>query len=211
MTAVGTPLFCAPEIFRGDTYSEAVDVYSFGLILLAISIDEPLIDFLKRCWAAFKGKLKGPRNYRVVMTALALEGWRPALATALDSASVAGNVGSGFAPQVPPSVAALICKCWQHDPASRPSFAEIIVEFRGGIKEEIHAGIFSRRAPLPSKLLSVPVSSSAVNGATSVFSEYPESMVPADKAESKAARNPMMRSSFSTSDNPVKTTEDIIV
>lgn len=30
MTAVGTPLFCAPEVMRGDAYDEKVDVYSFG-------------------------------------------------------------------------------------------------------------------------------------------------------------------------------------
>jgi serine/threonine protein kinase len=36
MTAVGTPLFCAPEILRGEAYGASADVYSFGLLLLAM-------------------------------------------------------------------------------------------------------------------------------------------------------------------------------
>lgn len=36
MTAVGTPLFCAPEITRGEAYDASADVYSFGLLLLAM-------------------------------------------------------------------------------------------------------------------------------------------------------------------------------
>jgi serine/threonine protein kinase len=36
MTAVGTPLFCAPEILRGEAYDASADVYSFGLLLLAM-------------------------------------------------------------------------------------------------------------------------------------------------------------------------------
>jgi serine/threonine protein kinase len=77
---VGTPLFTAPEIFRGDFYDESVDVYSYSMIfyhiLLGLSpwaglsgldavtkaamdgerpliprnIDERLSTLLKRCW-----------------------------------------------------------------------------------------------------------------------------------------------------------------
>jgi serine/threonine protein kinase len=36
MAAVGTPLFCAPEIMRGEAYNASADVYSFGLLLLAM-------------------------------------------------------------------------------------------------------------------------------------------------------------------------------
>ena len=34
--AAGTPLFCAPEILRGEAYDASADVYSFGLLLLAM-------------------------------------------------------------------------------------------------------------------------------------------------------------------------------
>ena len=36
-SAVGTPLYAAPEIFNGENYDERVDVYSYGLILLAFA------------------------------------------------------------------------------------------------------------------------------------------------------------------------------
>jgi serine/threonine protein kinase len=51
MTAVGTPLFCAPEIFQGEAYNEKVDVYSFGLTLLEMATSEPLLDFIGGRWA----------------------------------------------------------------------------------------------------------------------------------------------------------------
>jgi len=33
MTVCGTPCWVAPEIFKGEPYTEAVDVYSFGVVL----------------------------------------------------------------------------------------------------------------------------------------------------------------------------------
>ena len=44
MTNVGTPLFCAPEVFRGETYDEKCDCYSFGLVLLSMAVEEPLLE-----------------------------------------------------------------------------------------------------------------------------------------------------------------------
>ena len=35
MTMVGTPLYTAPEIVSGEKYDEKIDVYSFGICLLA--------------------------------------------------------------------------------------------------------------------------------------------------------------------------------
>ena len=46
MTAVGTPLFAAPEVMRGEAYDEKADVYSFGLLLLALCVDEPLLQYV---------------------------------------------------------------------------------------------------------------------------------------------------------------------
>ena len=33
MTVCGTPCWVAPEIFRGEIYTEKVDIYSFGIVL----------------------------------------------------------------------------------------------------------------------------------------------------------------------------------
>ena len=37
MTTVGTPIYIAPEIMRNDKYNSKVDVYSFGVCLLAMA------------------------------------------------------------------------------------------------------------------------------------------------------------------------------
>ena len=34
MTAVGSPLYAAPELIKGEAYGEKVDVYTFGLAVL---------------------------------------------------------------------------------------------------------------------------------------------------------------------------------
>jgi serine/threonine protein kinase len=36
MTQVGTQLYVAPEVVRGDRYTEKCDVYSFAVVLLAM-------------------------------------------------------------------------------------------------------------------------------------------------------------------------------
>ena len=50
MTAVGTPLFAAPELFRGEHYDEKVDVYSFGMLLIAMGTNEELPAFVGERW-----------------------------------------------------------------------------------------------------------------------------------------------------------------
>ena len=37
---VGTPLYCAPEIFLGENYSESVDIYSLGVMLNEMDVQE---------------------------------------------------------------------------------------------------------------------------------------------------------------------------
>ncbi len=36
MTHCGTPCWTAPEILRGETYDEKVDIYSFGIVMWEI-------------------------------------------------------------------------------------------------------------------------------------------------------------------------------
>lgn len=38
MTMVGTPMYCAPEIIIGERYNKSVDVYSFGMLLLTLTL-----------------------------------------------------------------------------------------------------------------------------------------------------------------------------
>ena len=45
MSAVGTH-FSRARMMRGECYDESADVYSFGLTLIAMCVEESLLDFL---------------------------------------------------------------------------------------------------------------------------------------------------------------------
>ncbi len=36
MTVVGTPYWMAPEMLRGESYDEKVDVFSYGIVLCEV-------------------------------------------------------------------------------------------------------------------------------------------------------------------------------
>ena len=40
-TAIGTPLYMAPEIFKGEKYRGAVDIWSIGIILYVLMCGYP--------------------------------------------------------------------------------------------------------------------------------------------------------------------------
>ena len=49
MTACGTPLYIAPEVFAGEHYGEAIDVYAFGLMLFELlARQRPMLDHFRR-------------------------------------------------------------------------------------------------------------------------------------------------------------------
>lgn len=130
MTSVGTPLYCAPEIARGDNYDEKVDVYSFGLVLLAMTVRGPLLDFIGQRWCVDNGKSSPPKNVMRLITAMQ-SGWRPVTV-------------SSPVPATPSSINALIIKCCIEDPAGRPTFSEILTELGGSCESEISDADFKR-------------------------------------------------------------------
>jgi serine/threonine protein kinase len=100
-TEVGTPYLMAPEVFTSSTgaeYTNAVDVYSFGMMLLEIFYDAELKKL------AFNGLSAMAVSRKV------LSGWRPDLSK-VEAAEE--------------EVARLIAMCWVHEPAERPTFMEI--------------------------------------------------------------------------------------
>jgi len=76
MTAVGTPLYVAPEIARGERYDEKVDIYSFGLVLLEMSINIPLLQLIGERWKLHFHKKKIPTAMRMIRS-MTENGWRP--------------------------------------------------------------------------------------------------------------------------------------
>ena len=96
MTGCGSVLWMAPEILLGKTYNEKVDVFSFGMCVLEM-VDCNLP------WAGTATPAEVP--HRVTKPGL-----RPTRQLR----------------QAKPFVRRLIEQCWQHNPARRPSFAEIV-------------------------------------------------------------------------------------
>lgn len=130
MTAVGTPLYCAPEIVRGDNYDEKVDVYSFGLVLLGMAVGGSLLDFIGERWRVHHGKSSAPKNVNRLINAMH-GGWRPVSA-------------ESPVPATPSSINALIIMCCIDDPTRRPTFNEILSELGGSCESEISAADFKR-------------------------------------------------------------------
>ena len=131
--AVGTPLFAAPEIMNGSKYDQMVDVYSYGLVLMTIAVDVPILDFITRRWCVAFGKKKVPTQPLRVLNKMNDGSWRPV------------TTDNPIA-QAPPTINSLIIRCCDHNPDNRPSFNEILHELSGVCKEEIDNCIFTRKA-----------------------------------------------------------------
>ena len=106
---IGTPIYMAPEIIVGNRnrYGQGADVYSFGILM----------------WAMWHRDIP----YKNLI-----------LTENLDAFQLAQRVSRGLRPthmedsgastqnqSMPLNYARLMDACWQHDPATRPSFAEL--------------------------------------------------------------------------------------
>ena len=196
-TSVGTPLFAAPELCREDEYDEKVDVYSFGMLLMAMCTTEELPGFVGERWRAHFGKKKVPNPktlafMSVLNPAVWVDGWRPVtIEHPIDGA--------------PSSVVALIVQCCAHNPAERPSFKQILTDLSSGaIASEIEGSLgpnaFSRKRAV--QLESATSPELAVTQDLDASSEgYPEEMRRASEARlagDTGTPNPMRTSRAST-------------
>jgi len=141
MTAVGTPLFCAPEIARGEAYDESVDVYSFGLTLLDMTTEQDILELIGERWAAAFDKKKIPKQPNRIIRSMTEDGWRP----------VTAENPVSFAPE---TINALLVRCCAHEPKERPSFVEIVSCLEVQCEDEIGRTIdFWTRQPHPTSKL----------------------------------------------------------
>ena len=93
---LGTPLYMAPEILRGEKkFGPAVDVFAFGI--LANEIVTGKVPYYEL------GEISP-----YILANNVMSGYRPT-----------------FPDNVPPKMRKLIESCWSHDPSDRPSFDEI--------------------------------------------------------------------------------------
>ena len=120
MTQVGTPIYIAPEVVKGEYYSEKADVFSFAMTVLQFCLkNQPLLEFLKEQYQVLKGRepTLGRVSHEVV-----IKEWRP---------NMEGIEG------VPRSVVELLMICWAEYPDVRPTFREIVDYVQAEVREEV--------------------------------------------------------------------------
>jgi serine/threonine protein kinase len=103
--SIGTPTHMAPELVSGDgDYNFAVDVYAFAVTL-----------------------------YRLFADAKTLSGASRPFTTPFELLTrVTAGVRFVKAPEIPEAIWDIITRCWEQDPAKRPTFWQLLNEFHGG-------------------------------------------------------------------------------
>jgi len=94
----GSALWMAPEVLLRQPFDEKIDVYAFGLILWELQTQEVLFPQYD--------------DFGPFSDAVAKRGERPPISTRLEAQQ--------------PSLVALMQDCWRADPATRPSFGEVL-------------------------------------------------------------------------------------
>jgi serine/threonine protein kinase len=124
MTAVGTPLFSSPEVMRGEMYDEKADVYSFGMTLMAMAVNEPLLTFIGERWRVAFKKERAPLQAIRIIRPMTEDGWRPV-------------TDQNVILTAPMAINFLIMKCCSHEARVRPTFEEILGALNGICSQEV--------------------------------------------------------------------------
>ncbi|ETV93344.1 TKL protein kinase [Aphanomyces invadans] len=99
---VGTYLWTAPEILRGDRYTVSADIYSLGVLLGELDSHQPPF-------------------YNVT-----IEDGGPMLGVSIMMRVMQNQLHVDVSPQCPPRIASLIDLCTGHGPAQRPTAAQVL-------------------------------------------------------------------------------------
>lgn len=108
-SGVGTLLWTAPEVVRGERYTEKADVYSFGIVLSE----------LDTCLLPFAQVIKGDPRQMNNMEALPL--------------IRSGMLKPQFRSDCPPALRALALTCVDNDPTTRPNAMQIVYMLRSKV------------------------------------------------------------------------------
>ena len=111
MSVAGTPLYMAPEVFRGDYYDESADVYSFAIIMCAVACNGRLDQFFSQSLAGEELEEIGSSGSGLGAASKLAFGWRPTLPQSWQREL--------------PSLVAMITKCWHAAHAHRPSISQV--------------------------------------------------------------------------------------
>ncbi|GMF54197.1 unnamed protein product [Phytophthora fragariaefolia] len=109
-SGVGTLLWTAPEVLRGERYSEKADIYSFGVVLAELDTCMPPYAFTQ---GGRKNKGKNDMD------------WVPLIAS--------GRASPPFRPDCPRAIRDLAAQCLDQDPSKRPPAMQIVYMLRSKI------------------------------------------------------------------------------
>ncbi|RLN58291.1 hypothetical protein BBJ28_00025367 [Nothophytophthora sp. Chile5] len=108
MTAgVGTPYWTAPEVLEGKRYTEQADIYSFGVVLS--ELDTCTIPYSD----AMTTNGKKPKPFQILQDVMS------------------GTLRPSFSSECPPRIQRVGEACCQHDPAQRPTAAQLVKMLQG--------------------------------------------------------------------------------
>ncbi|KAG6611837.1 TKL protein kinase [Phytophthora cinnamomi] len=109
-SGVGTLLWTAPEVLRGERYSEKADIYSFGVVLAELDTCMPPYAYNQ---GGRKNKGKNDMD------------WVPLIAS--------GRASPPFRPDCPRAIRDLAAQCLDQDPSKRPPAMQIVYMLRSKI------------------------------------------------------------------------------
>ncbi|GMH53913.1 hypothetical protein TL16_g01562 [Triparma laevis f. inornata] len=121
MTQVGSPVYMAPEVLKGERYDERVDIYSYAITLVEMLVlAESVFEVFEMTYKKLKGEDQALTPLALTRM-VALENFRPELPD-----------------NIPKTLSALIKDCWSANPNNRPNFEEILERLDGEVHEEIY-------------------------------------------------------------------------
>jgi len=128
MTSVGTPIYVAPEVMRGDRYDSRCDSYSFGVCLLAMCRGEKHIIeyYMQALRKSMKRKTGKGVGMSILNNRIYNKGWRPLLPVETKRCF--------------PKLSKLITDCWSAAVDVRPGFDDIVGLLQGEIGDEVRYG-----------------------------------------------------------------------
>lgn len=111
---VGSPLWMAPEVVRGEAYNGSCDVYSFGIVMWELLTESsPYAEQLKHLPASqIPYKVATDQNFRPIL---------PNIELLIDKGQSLQYDATSLTEYVN-----LMTKCWTHEPSNRPPFTEIV-------------------------------------------------------------------------------------
>jgi len=126
MTQVGTPLYIAPEIVRGEHYKDKADVFSFAFTALSFALkgSVTLADFLTNSFKDDHPEFEGNVNLSRISHGIVVREWRP-------EPEVLAALG------MPKLMVDLLTVCWAVDEDIRPGFDDILGFLETDAKKEI--------------------------------------------------------------------------